>query len=73
MKKETKTWTEKFNDEQNYQLNGTDNNFTQSIDRDQAVDENGKALFKTYTLIDLETGEREVVSAEAMEQFAETW
>ena len=73
MKKETKTWTEKFNDEQNYQLNGNDNNFTQSIDRDQAVDENGKALFKTYTLIDLETGEREVVSAEAMEQFAETW
>ena len=73
MKKETKNWMEKFNDGENYQLNGNDSNFTQSIDRDQAVDENGKALFKSYTLIDLETGEREVVTAEAMEQFAETW
>lgn len=73
MKKETKNWMEKFNNEQSYQLNGNDSNFTQSIDRDQAVDENGKALFKSYTLIDLETGEREVVTAEEMEQFAETW
>ena len=73
MKKETKNWMKKFNDEQSYQLNGNDINFTQPIDRDQAVDDNGKALFRSYTLIDLETGEREVVTAEEMEQFAETW
>lgn len=73
MKKETKNWMEKFNDEQNYQLNGNDNNFTQSIDRDQAVDDDGKALFKSYTLIDLRTGDREFITAEQMEEFAETW
>ncbi len=73
MKKETKNWMEKFNDVESYQLNGNDNNFTQSIDRDQAVNDDGKALFKFYTLIDLKTGEREIVTAEQMEEFAETW
>ena len=73
MKKATKNWMEKFSDAENYQLNGNDVNFVQPIDRDQVVDEEGKALFKSYTLIDLRTGEREVVSAEQMEEFAETW
>ena len=73
MKKRTKSWMEKFNDVQNYQLNGNGDSYTQSIDRDQAVDDCGKAVYKSYTLIDLQTGERELVSAEQMEEFAKTW
>ena len=73
MKKETKNWMEKFNDEQNYQLNGNGNNYTQSIDRDQAVDDDGKAVYKSYTLKDLETDEQELITAEQMEEFAKTW
>ena len=68
-----KDWIKKFNEAENYQINGNDDNFTQPIDRDQVVDDEGKALFKNYTLIDLRTGEREVISAEQMEEFAETW
>ncbi|HHW91037.1 MAG TPA: hypothetical protein GX745_09070 [Clostridiales bacterium] len=73
MKKETKNWMEKFSDVQNYQLYGNGDNYTQSIDRDQAVYDSGKAAYKSYTLIDLQTGERETVTAEQMEAFAKKW
>lgn len=66
-------WVKKYNDVENYQLNGNDDNYTQPIDRDQVVDDDGKALYKSYMLIDLRTGERELVSAGEMEEFAETW
>lgn len=69
----TKNWMEKFNDMQNYQLCGNGDSYTQSIDRDQAVDDCGKAVYKSYTLIDLQTGEQETVTAEQMEKFAKTW
>lgn len=73
MKKETKNWMEKFNDEQNYQLLGIGDNYSQYIDRDQAVYYTGKAAYKSYALIDLETGEQELITAGQMEEFAKTW
>ena len=70
MKKETKNWMEKFNDVQNYQLLGIGCNYSQYIDRDQAVYCTGKAAYKSYALIDLETGELELITAGQMEEFA---
>lgn len=63
-------WTEKFNDKKNYTLEGLMTDYYyQSIDRDQAF-WNGQALYDYYILIDNETGEREVVTAEQMKAFA---
>ena len=68
-----KSWMEKFGDMEHYQLNGNmHGSYTQPIDRDQAID-NGKATYDSYTLINLETGEQEHVTAEQMEEFAKTW
>ena len=71
--KEAKNWMEKFSDGQNYQLYGVADNYVQCIDRDQVVDEQGKAYYRGYELVDIRTGERELVSAHDMEEFAETW
>jgi hypothetical protein len=73
MKKETKSWMEKFYDGLNYQLLGIGCNYSQYIDKDQVVDDAGKAVYKHYALIDLRTGEIEFISAKEMEEFAETW
>ena len=73
MKKETKNWMEKFYDEQNYQLLGIGDNYSQYIDRDQAVYYTGKAAYKSYALIDIKTGEQELITAGQMEEFAKTW
>ena len=73
MKKETKNWMEKFNDELNYQLLGIGYNYSQYIDRDQAVDDAGKAVYKNYALIGIETGDTELISAKQMEEYAKTW
>jgi hypothetical protein len=73
MKKETKNWMEKFYDKQNYQLLGIGCNYSQYIDRDQAVDDEGKATYKNYILIGLEIDDTEFITAKQMEEFAETW
>lgn len=61
-------------------LTGHGEDFDEPIDRDQAVDEDGKAIFKSYTLyffIDNDyINPREIIidfSAEDMETYARTW
>lgn len=61
-------------------LVGHGEGFDEPIDRDQAVDEDGKAIFKTYTLsLRLggdHLGSRDIIidfSAEDMESYAQTW
>ena len=66
-------WIRKYNDAEHYQLYGIADNYVQPIDRDQVVDDEGKAYYKAYELVDIRTDERELVSAQDMEDFAETW
>ena len=61
-------------------LTGHGEDFDEPIDRDQAVDEDGKAIYKSYTLyffIDHDyINPREIIidfSAEDMETYARTW
>lgn len=62
------------------ELTGYGDGYCESIDRDQAVDDDGKAVYKSYS-ISIELGDgytdsREVVinfSAEDMEAYARTW
>lgn len=61
-------------------LVGHGEGFDEPIDRDQAMDEDGKAIFKSYTL-SLHLGgyyleSRDIIidfSAEDMEAYAQTW
>lgn len=61
-------------------LIGHGEGFDEAIDRDQAVDEDGKAIFKSYTLsLDLggEYFDPRIIdikfTAEDMEAYAQTW
>ena len=65
-------WKQKFENEANYMLEGCTANYSQSIDRDQAIHK-GKAAYDSYIFTDLETGEKETVTAEQMEDWAKTW
>ncbi len=71
--KKMRDWVKKYNDSENYQLYGIADNYVQCIDRDQVCDDTGKAYYKSYELVDIRTGEREVISAEQMEEFAKSW
>ena len=53
------------------EIGGIADNYEQSIDCDQAVDEDGKANYKSYYII--VGGERYKYTAEEMETFAQTW
>lgn len=65
-------WKQKFNDTKNYMLEGCTADYIESIDRDQAVFY-GKALYDYYRLINNDTLEQEIVTAEQMEAFAKAW
>ena len=58
-------------------LVGHGEGFDEPIDRDQAVDDDGKAVFKSYTLsLCVAADYRYIVinfSAEEMEAYAQTW
>jgi len=61
-------------------LIGHGEGFVEPIDRDQAVDEDGKAIFKYYTLYFFNDHDyinpREIIidfTAEDMEAYAQTW
>ena len=62
-------------------LKGIGDGYIESIDRDQAVDEDGKAIFKAYTLSlkldkdDYLDNRRIIInfSAEDMEAYAQCW
>ena len=66
------SWKQKFEDEEKYTLEGCTADYNQSIDRDQAI-HNDEAAYDYYTLTDNETGEKETVTAEQMENWAKTW
>ena len=65
-------WTKKFEDKKNYMLEGCTADYSQSIDRDQAM-HNDKAVYDYYILTDNETGKKEEVTAQQMEDWAKTW
>jgi hypothetical protein len=62
-----------FEDEERYQLDGYGEGYSQSIDRDQAIDEERKAVYKKYCFIEINADIRHEVTAEEMEKFSETW
>ena len=53
------------------EFGGIANGYEQSIDADQAVNEDGKALYARYYIIVGDT--RYEYSAKEMEKYAETW
>ena len=62
------------------ELTGHGEGFDETIDRDQAIDDDGKAVFRSYTLsLDLggEYFDPRIIairfSAEDMEAYAQTW
>lgn len=65
----SKAWEKVMSDEA--ELGGIEPNFTSSIDADQAIDEEGKAVFSAYYIY--VEGERYEYSAAEMEMFASTW
>ena len=64
---------EMFENEEKYGLEGIEANYQQSIDRDQAIDDDGKAIYTAYRFINVETDAEYEVTAEEMEAYAETW
>lgn len=57
----------------NVELDGNlDEHTSEAIGRDQAVDDDGLAIYPSYTFI-LENGEKVTFAAEDMEAFARTW
>lgn len=54
-----------------YELQGVNQDCRQSIDRDQAVDDDGNALYESYIML----GDDVIYeySAEEIEDFARTW
>jgi hypothetical protein len=62
-----------FRDEQNWQLDAVGDGYTQSIDRDQAINDDGEAAYNSYIFISTTTGRRYPVSALEMEEYARTW
>jgi len=56
------------------EIRGIEDNYTQSIDDDQVIDDNGKACYKSYCLVvDADTDECHYFTATEMEEFAKTW
>lgn len=63
---------------EDYELNGIDHelNYCQPIDRDQAVDDEGHAMYDEYVFYgpdEAYNGPVKTFSAEQIEQFAQTW
>ncbi len=63
---------------EDYELNGIDHelNYCQPIDRDQAVDDEGHAMYDEYVFYKADeeyNDPAKTFSAEQIEQFAQTW
>ncbi len=62
------TLTSRFADEENYNLMGVEEGYSQYIDRDQAVDHNGVAAYREYALQHKTTGKKYRVTPRVMER-----
>ena len=65
-------WKQKFEDAANYGLVGGTNDYTQSIDRDQAELE-GKPAYKFYILQNIEMGDEEQITEKQMQEYINEW
>jgi hypothetical protein len=70
MEDKMKNIVKMFANEKKYQLDGYAEGYSQSIDRDQAIDEvTGKAYYDSYCFIEIATGTKHEVTAAEMEDF----
>ena len=63
-------------DDNRYGLEGINTDYRQGIDRDQAVDDDGNALYESYAMMRWDNEDNCVIyeySVEEMEAFARTW
>jgi len=71
----TREWNieDVWNDEENWALEATRYGITSSIDRDQAVDEDGQPIYNLYTFIEIDGDATAEFTANEVARFAKGW
>lgn len=71
----TREWNieDVWNDEENWALEATRYGITSSIDRDQAVDEDGQPIYNLYTFIEVDGDATAEFTANEVARFAKGW